>query len=97
MPNDGNLRVWWIPQVPMTAFIVPVRSEREALLILDTLGRYDLFQLENNIKPDYCNAGGVEIYEDDQWTDWHKDDETGRWSDFDEYADCVLRPEEAIE
>ena len=52
------------PQVPMNSFHVSVRSVREALLLLDTLAYYDLFQYENNIKPDYCNAGGLEIFED---------------------------------
>lgn len=53
-------RVWWIPQVPMQRFFVPVKSPDEARLILTTLAKYDLFQFQNKIKPDYCNAGGLE-------------------------------------
>jgi len=44
---------------------------------------YDLFQFKNKIKPDYCNAGGLNIYESDSdgegkpgWTSW-SDEETG--------------------
>ena len=77
----GELRVWWIPQIPMNAFRVPVRSLREASLLLDVLAKYDIFQFENNVKPDYCNAGGLEVYDPDYadgdisdesgWEEWH--------------------------
>lgn len=79
----GDLRVWWIPQVPMTAFYVSVFSVEEGVKIMDTLADYDLFQLKNRIKPDYCNAGGLQMYAPDEagddgdaWVDWY-DDETG--------------------
>lgn len=75
--NEGDLRVWWIPQVPMKAFHVPVKSIDEAKLVLDTLTRYDLFQLENNIKPDFCNAGGLVVFEDGDWCDWYDEDGNG--------------------
>lgn len=61
-PKLGALRVWWIPQVPMKGFRVPVKNIGEAKLILNTLADYDIFQFKNNIKPDYCNAGGLEVY-----------------------------------
>ncbi|PXX41121.1 MULTISPECIES: hypothetical protein [Burkholderia] len=76
------LQVWWIPQVPMKAFTVPVASIEEAKKILTVLAAYDLFQYENNVKPDYCNAGGLSEYVDDAgegepgWVDWY--DEEGR-------------------
>ena len=34
--NEGDLRVWHIPQVPMKAFHVRVKNIREAKLVLDT-------------------------------------------------------------
>lgn len=77
-----KLRVWWIPQVPMTAFNVPVQSVAEGVKILETLALYDAFQLKNNIKPDYCNAGGLEEWVEDAgegqpgWVSWC-DEETG--------------------
>ena len=81
MPKNGDLKVWWIPQIPMKAFEVPVKNIEEAKLILNTLADYDIFQFENNVKGDYCNAGGLLIYDadclDDEgncWTEWCNDD-----------------------
>jgi hypothetical protein len=90
MSENGDLQVWWIPQVPMSAFEVPVQSEQEAALVLDTLARYDLFQLEHHIKPDYANVGGLCIFEDDEWVEWYKE---GYWGDFDDYRSSVLQME----
>ena len=71
----GQLRVWHIPQVPMNfSFNVYVNSIKEARLILDTLAIYDLFQLEYRIKPDYSNASGLEVFEDNEWCEWHNED-----------------------
>ena len=79
----GSLRVWWVPQVPMKAFYVSVPDLRTARLMLDTLARYDLFQFENNIKPDYCNIGGLMVWDGTAWIDWHDIDGT----DFDDVPD----------
>lgn len=67
----SRLKVWWIPQVPMKAFEFDVSSVEEGAKILDVLADYDAFQFENNIKPDYCNAGGLMMLEDGEWTDWY--------------------------
>jgi len=82
MDKVGDMRVWWIPQLPMEAFHVSVESVREGAKIISVLANYDIFQYENNVKPDYCNAGGLQIYLEDAgegapgWVDWY-DDETG--------------------
>ena len=76
-PSLGSLRVWWIPQVPMQPFRVEVATVREAKLLLDTLAKYDAFQFENNVKPDYCNAGGLEVFEDGEWCEWYDEDGNG--------------------
>jgi len=68
------LRVWWIPQIPMKAFHVYVKNICEAKLLLNALAGYDEFQYKNNIKPDYCNVGGVEIFEDGEWCTWYNED-----------------------
>lgn len=73
-PAKGDLRVWWIPQVPMKAFRVEVKTIDEAKLLLNALAQYDLFQLENNIKPDYANAGGLEMFEDGEWIEWSNEE-----------------------
>lgn len=82
-PNIGDLRVWWIPQVPGKAFHAPVASAEEAAKVMTVLADYDAFQFKNRIKPDYCNAGGLEVYEADYdgegnagWCSW-SDEETG--------------------
>lgn len=76
MAKDGDMKVWWIPQVPGKRFEVSVESAIEAKMILETLERYDAFQLENRIKPDYCNAGGLIVFieEEGGWVDWCDDD-----------------------
>jgi hypothetical protein len=71
-----QLKVWWIPQIPMTAFEVEVETVEEGAKLLDVLTNYDLFQLKHRIKPDYSNAGGLVVFEDGEWVDWY-DEETG--------------------
>lgn len=68
-PVEGDLKVWWIPQVPMVAFEVPVSSLAEGAKIVDVLADYDLFQFEHRVKPDFANMGGVGRFEDDEWCD----------------------------
>lgn len=82
-PNYGDLRVWWIPQVPMKPFHFPVDSVEQAVHDLRLLAEYDKFQYENRVRPDYCNAGGLEVYVEDcdgegnpGWEDWSDDEQT---------------------
>ena len=79
----SKLQVWWIPQVPGKAFTVEVNSIVEGVKIMDVLADYDDFQFKNKIKPDYCNVGGLQEWDDDcdgegtpGWIDWY-DEETG--------------------
>lgn len=72
--NEGDLRVWWIPQLPMKPFYWKVESPMEAVKLLDILAMYDMFQFEHNIKPDFSNAGGLEVFEDGEWSDWYSED-----------------------
>ncbi len=79
----SQLRVWWIPQVPMQAFTVPVASVADGAKLLRVLADYDAFQFEHNVKPDYSNAGGLQQWDEDSdgegspgWVDWC-DEETG--------------------
>jgi len=71
---EGTLRLWWIPQVPMEPFHVFVKNYEEALLLIRVLANYDLFQFENRVKPDYSNAGGLEVWEDGEWCEWYNED-----------------------
>lgn len=74
--KEGDLKVWWVPQVPMEAFEFPVSSTEEAAKFLNVLAEYDAFQMLNNVKPDYSNAGGLSVFEDGEWVDW-SNPETG--------------------
>jgi hypothetical protein len=65
----SDLRVWWIPQVPGKPFHVAVDTVDEGIKLCDTLAHYDLFQYENRIKPDYCNVGGIEFFNEAEG-DW---------------------------
>lgn len=75
----STLRVWHIPQVPMAPFHVEVPDLASARLVSDALAEYDLFQLRHRIKPDYCNAQGIERRV------------AGAWEEVDEEADEDLR------
>ena len=76
--EKGELKVWWIPQLPMKPFEYSVSSPMEGFLVLDILSKYDLFQFDNCVKSDYSNAGGLleydlEMIDDDcdGWTEWY--------------------------
>ena len=72
------LRVAHYPQIPCKAFYVDVDTVEEAVKTMDTLANYDLFQLENRIKPDFCNMNVLQEFDIDEgeWLDWC-DGETG--------------------
>ncbi len=74
MPKNGDLRVWWIPQVPGKPFHVLVPDIRTAKVMLDALAQYDLFQLANKLKPDYSNVGGLEVHDGFEWSGWEDDE-----------------------
>ncbi len=84
MAEAGDLQIWWVPQVPMTPFNFPVQNLEQGWRMLAMLAQYDLFQLEHNVKPDFSNAGGLNVFEDGEWVDWY-DPETG--DDIDAYAE----------
>lgn len=90
----SKLRVWWIPQVPMESFYVPVSSVLEGKKVLDTLAAYDAFQLQHKVKPDYTNTGGLQEYDEEtgEWNDWYSE-----WGDdLDEHCEsnyCTWKEE----
>lgn len=85
----AKLRVWWIPQIPGSAFTVEVESVMQAHLLVSALADYDRFQFDQHVKPDYSNVGGLVVYDDaeGEWFDWY-DEETGE--DFDEFRGRVF-------
>ena len=84
------MRVWWIPQVGVNAiFYIPVKSAEEAKKFMDILTAYDCFQCNNHIKPDCCNIGGVEVWDEEtqEWDDWYYEDENSFFEDINEYCE----------
>lgn len=93
--ND-KMRVWWTSQVGTNAtFYIPVETVKEAKKLLDILAAYDCFQYNHHIKPDYCNTGGLQVYneEEQEWEDWYHEDEEDYFDDIDTY--CYNRLETA--
>lgn len=74
--RENAIRVWHVPQVPGAMFYVSVSSISEARLVIKTLGRYDAFQFDENIKPDYCSASGLEERDNGNgtWFEWNDED-----------------------
>ena len=72
--KEGDLRVWWLPQMPCESFNVPVEDIKQAKFLLDALAKYDIFQFERNMKGFYANAGGLELFVDREWIEWQSDD-----------------------
>lgn len=95
----NKLRVWWIPQVGNSdTFYVSVNSVEDGKRLLDTLAAYDAFQFQNNVKPDYCNTGGLQIFDEaeGEWNDWYLEIKDDFFDDVDEYCEsdrCNQREE----
>lgn len=86
----SKLRVWWVPQVGIKeTFYVPVGSVEEGKKVMDLLAAYDAFQLQNKVKPDYANVGGLQVWDEDEqdWIDWCMETENDYFDDVDEYCE----------
>lgn len=99
MMTDKKLRVWWVPQIPMEAFYIPVESPEEGKNVMDLLAAYDCFQYNHNVKPDYCNNGGLQYFneEDNEWEDWYYDDGKNYYDNLDEYIEEMSPRSKEIE
>ena len=75
-----KLRLWHLPQVPSKKeedfFRVDINTEEEAIRILKILWAYDNFQFDRKIKPDFINASGLEIYNEEkrEWEEYYNDE-----------------------
>lgn len=94
----SNLRVWWIPQVGADGevFYIPVDTVEEGKKIMDLLAVYDAFQLQNRIKPDYCNTGGIQMWNEDEseWEDWWMETDEDYFDDVDDYCEQCEKADE---
>ena len=87
--NEKKMRVWWIPQIGTKTFYIPVRTPEEAKMIMDILSAYDCFQYNQRVKPDYCNAGGLQMWseEENDWIDWYYETGNNYYDDVEEYCE----------
>lgn len=88
--STNKMRVWWVPQVGAGAtFYVPVESVEEAKKVMDILAAYDCFQYNYDIKGDFCNTGGLEVWDDEEqdWNDWYYEDRDSYYESVDDYCD----------
>lgn len=96
-----KLRVWWNPQVGSSCdtFYVPVKSVEEGKKVMDLLAAYDMFQLQNNIKPDFCNTGGLQVYNPEiaDYEDWYLETGDDYFDNIDDYCEQCERAEELTE
>ena len=79
-----------MPQVGANATIyIPVDSVEEAYKVMQILAAYDQFQFTKNIKPDFCNTGGLQMWDEDaqDWNDWDFEDDSDYFDDVDEYCE----------
>lgn len=86
----SKLRVWWVPQVGMEkTFYIPVNSVEEGKKMIDVLAAYDAFQYQNRIKPDYCNVGGLQMFDEaeGEWNDWYLETDDEYFDDVDKYCE----------
>ena len=67
--EEGDLRVWWIRNVPGSPEFILVESPKEATETLQSLAEADLHNRHVE-----SNAGGLEVFEDDEWTEWYDDE-----------------------
>ena len=63
-----KFKLWYIHQVPGKPFESEIDDPKVGQLILDTLYQVALYQFDNNMIPDYANAGGINYLDEDG--DW---------------------------
>lgn len=66
---------------------------------MDVLAYYDCYQMNQNIKGDFCNCGGLEVWDDteQEWNDWYYVDENDYFDDLDEYITSKSSKYKALE
>lgn len=91
-----KLRVWWISQVGTKPFYIPIDSIKEGKKIMDVLSYFDCFQYNQRIRTDYCNAGGIEMFDEEtnEWVDWVYETEEDYYEDVNDYIEAFCSEDE---
>lgn len=95
-----KLRVWWIPQMcAIKSFYVPVETVEEGKKVMDMLAAYDLFQMQNNIKPDYSNIGGLQMWDEEEkeWCDWYMETKDNYFDNANDFCEQCEKADELKE
>lgn len=79
---NNKLRVCHFPQIPCEPFIVEVKDEFEANLIVETLANQHLWLFDNNFIPDYSNVITVDMFENGEWVDYWNEEELMEFEEF---------------
>lgn len=86
---SNKLRVCHFPQVPCEPFIIEVKNEEHANVIINALANQHFFLYSNGYINDYSNTIIVEMWDEDSdgegnagWVDYWNDEEG---MDFDEF------------
>ena len=99
--QNQKMRVWWCPQVGGCEkhFYIPVHSVEEAKKIMDVLAYYDCYQMNQNVKGDYANCGGLEVWDEieQEWCDWWYEDENHYFDDIDDYIEAMSDKKDELE
>jgi len=68
------------------------KSKKEA----EQNAAYDAYQLQNGIKPDYCNTGGLQVYNPEiaDYENWHLETEYDCFDDVDDYIESTGNADE---
>ena len=64
--EEGSLRVWWVRNPPRAAELHHIATLDEAATKLRDLAPHDLRSSWVG-----SNAGGLEVFEDGEWTEWY--------------------------
>lgn len=66
---------------------------------MDLLSYFDYFQYNQHIRPDYCNGGGLEMYDEEtqEWCDWVHETDDDYIEDIDEWCETYLSKDEQEE
>lgn len=73
-----RFKVWYIPQIPMTAFEREYDDFDTAKAVLNAVINFSIFEFENRVKPDYADMAGMERWEDGDWEEVEED----QWNEF---------------
>ena len=69
---EGDLEMWFIPDIPGKEFRWKVDSGAEAEKLIEVLAAYNRYLHRRGLMDDYeADASGVEIFEDGEWTEFY--------------------------